>query len=518
MRAAVRLLAACLILFTPFFAHTQPRRPYSLDGVIDALRENMKAPTEQLKRLGYEAVVAAVRRRKVDFLLNNETAAMLLGAGANRAVLNAILHNGPDRERYAEFGRHKAADSKDAACAAAKSYEREFPRAYEPRVAEVREFIAANKCGDGGEVKPPKEDEKDKLRLKEWETRMKEGEQALSDNPRREAEAELAFKRAQQLRTDDWLAFSKLAELYSSQKRYADAIREFVGALALKPGDPRLLRGLGMAHLNMNNYGEAARVLKEAVDHGAADAETYFYLGRANFSRERYPEAADAFNGAIKIKPNDAQLYFEVGNTYLRMKQEKEAFDSYNRAVDHNPDFRAAALELVRLRQNDPQAHERLGDVYLRAKSYNDAKASYRQAMSLSPDRKVSGEPLGYWHIRAAEHARGEVVMVTDGKLKLMERANLVLNGSEFQGALTVCLNEIRRLLPSRVTIARKEPGSDRCTERSTIKVTAVKEEQRFVDFTHNNKGYVLAINWYRYIEDTQDDFIEFAIFRKASP
>jgi tetratricopeptide (TPR) repeat protein len=517
MRVAVRLLITSLILFTSPVAQPRQQQPISQDTVIAALRHIVSMNTPQEQRAGLQELILLMSRHKVDFLLNDKTGAMLVGAGVTqfdkqtkRRVLNAVLNNGPDRERYAEFRRLKEAANKDA-CKAAESYEREFPGGYEPRVAEVKEFIATacTSPGGGGPPPPPPPDE--------WETKMKAGEQALNSSPRREAEAEQAFKAAQRLRPDHWLAFSKLGQLYSEQKRYPDAIREFVGGLDLKPNDPLLLRGLGIAHLNLKNNEEAARVLKEAVDHGAADADTNFYLGTAQSNLRKFDDADAAFDRAIASRPNDAQLRFEVGNVYFGLRQRDKAFESYEQAVKHNPDFLAAALRLVELKPDNPMAHERLGDVYLRARRNADAKAAYTQAMRLSPDRTVSGEPLGYWHIRAAEHVGDEVERVTD-KVKLMERANMALTGSEFQDALTVCLNEFKRLARSRVMVARKEPNSDRCTERSTIKNTAVNEEQRFVDFTHNNRRYVLAISWYRYVPDTEDDFIEFAIFRKSAP
>jgi tetratricopeptide (TPR) repeat protein len=513
MRVALRLLITCLILFTPAVTHTQQRqpKPISLRKIIVALRRIANERSRELKSKGYQAFIEVVNEDKVNFLLNNQTRAVLYGAGANDEVLNAILENGPDREQYKQFSLYKRAGDCKAARKAADEYKNKFAGGDEARVKEIDDFLAACKPPPPPTPQPPSAVERHRQK-------MEQGEQALKNNPPKYADAEQAFKDAKSLLPDDPRAFYQLGQLYSAQSRYDEAIAEFAGARKLKSNDPLIHSALGIAYFQKKNYAGAVLALQDAATLGAADVDTYLYLGRAHFNLNVFQEAVIAFKRASELRPADAQLHFEIGEAYFKLNQPTEAFDSYNSAVDADPAFLAAAQKLVELKPRDPKARERLGDVYLRAKNYPEAKAAYDQVVRLSPNFAADHrKPVGLMHISAAEHVGGEVEKVFD-QIKLMEKANVVLSGSEFQGALRVCMSDISSFRDSTVSIARREPDTNKCTKPSTIKFSDIDEDKRYVDFTHNNKNYVMAITAYRFKRGRDDDYIEFAIFRKVTP
>lgn len=105
--------------------------------------------------------------------------------------------------------------------------------------------------------------------------------------------------------------------------------------------------------------------------------------------------------------------------------------------------------------------------------------------------------------------------------------------GPELQNQISVCIDAINSG-PTRVLITKIERNGNQCNPSSRIgggSVGATKEKTReedkkrfaernreeYIDFTYNNRSYVLAITFIRYQTLSNDDYIQFIVFRKSS-
>jgi predicted TPR repeat methyltransferase len=132
--------------------------------------------------------------------------------------------------------------------------------------------------------------------------------------------------------------------------RYAQAEREFAGALALAPGRPSVLTNLGAVRLKLGRPAEALPVLEAALASEPGNAETLAHCATALAELGRTPEALPLFERALAADPRSPALWMYRGTALRELGRTQEAAASYREALARGGDaellqYYLAALE-----------------------------------------------------------------------------------------------------------------------------------------------------------------------------
>jgi tetratricopeptide (TPR) repeat protein len=193
------------------------------------------------------------------------------------------------------------------------------------------------------------------------------------------------FKAAEELDPKQVAAPGALADVYLSQKQYAEALAEADKYLALKPNDPRGLRDRYDAYVGMGDKAKAKEALDAlaTADPSRDTAIRIYNLGAEASRAGQNAEAVADLKRAIEIDPKMEPAYSGLANVYYNQKNYPEALSTVDKLLELNP----ANAEGFRIRS----------DVYRRmaaeAASHGDkAKAKELEAKSQQAKAAISGQ------------------------------------------------------------------------------------------------------------------------------
>lgn len=192
------------------------------------------------------------------------------------------------------------------------------------------------------------------------------------------------FKAAEELDPKQAAAPGALADVYLSQKQYAEALAEADKYLALKPNDPRGLRDRYDAYIGMGDKAKAKGALDAlaAADPSRDTAIRIYNLGAEAARAGQNTEAVANLKRAIEIDPKMEPAYSGLANVYYNQKSYTDALATVDKLLALNP----ASSEAYRIR----------ADIYRRmaaeAATHGDkAKAKELEAKSQQAKAALSG-------------------------------------------------------------------------------------------------------------------------------
>ena len=101
-----------------------------------------------------------------------------------------------------------------------------------------------------------------------------------------------------------YMANVRLGDIYESQRRYPEAIRERQQAVAVNPDDQSLLLDLGITMGKSGQFAEAIGILDQAVSGNPRDPRPVFWLGLAHLQLNQRDEAKANFTRFIAMAPS----------------------------------------------------------------------------------------------------------------------------------------------------------------------------------------------------------------------
>ena len=155
--------------------------------------------------------------------------------------------------------------------------------------------------------------------------------------------------------------------------RFAQAERQFAGALALAPGRPSVLTNLGAARLKLGRPEEARMVLQEALEQEPENAEALAHCGTAAAELGRTGEALALFDRAVAADPRPAAVWMLRGTALRELGRTQEAAASYREALARGADRELLAYYLAALEGADAPARPPRGYVEALFDRYADA-------------------------------------------------------------------------------------------------------------------------------------------------
>lgn len=204
------------------------------------------------------------------------------------------------------------------------------------------------------------------------------------------------------------------ANLLYSQRRYAEAEKEFGLLLVSQPSNSRIHCMIALCKLETGKKGEASQYVMNAI--GLDPSESFcFYVGAVvEFRIENYKAADKLIDTAISLNPSEAD-YFEIKSLIaLNNKEWSLALEYANKGLsieaEHIGCLNCRATSLVKLDKKgdaydtidealhfDPKnshTHANLGWGLLEKNDHNKSLHHFRQALMLNPNNEYAKSGL----------------------------------------------------------------------------------------------------------------------------
>ena len=173
-------------------------------------------------------------------------------------------------------------------------------------------------------------------------------DQAVAENPKdADAYYELArmhthaslqaIEKLKELDPDSFQVHALMGEVYSDEKQYGDAIREYKTALAKRPGAPGIHFSIGVAYWAQDEWLSAEPEFQQALKENADDPLANLYLGDIAVHQQQFTDACRYLRVAEKGQPNMAQVHLLLGQCYRGAKDPENAKSELLAAINIDP-------------------------------------------------------------------------------------------------------------------------------------------------------------------------------------
>ena len=181
------------------------------------------------------------------------------------------------------------------------------------------------------------------------------------------------------------LAQTTEADVYVAQgvldfdeKRYGEAMANFVKALEIEPDHVEALYYVGVVHMAQRRPDEAVKFLERARAKAPTDLSVAYQLGLAYFAQQQYERALPLLEEVFKSTPTQDSLGYYVGFMRYRNKDYRGAVNAFRAGRSSDPEIRQLSGFYTGLA---------LAVLGLPAQ----ATAEVEQAMSLAPSSALTG-------------------------------------------------------------------------------------------------------------------------------
>ncbi len=261
-----------------------------------------------------------------------------------------------------------------------------------------------------------------------FEKSIDEGNSARDD--RDYVKAENAYRRAQNLKSNDSRAIYGLGNIYADQQRWEEAEKAYRQAILLESDNAGayialsyvLTQPIVVGNLS-ERYTEAEKMARKAIDIDQDNAFAHDQLGVALELRGIISqETLNAYQKAIQIEPEFALAYAHLGRLLRRTGKNDESADAYSKSIKFATDVPTMILvadvmqsqqkyleseQLLRraLTQDPkhPTALYMLGRALTTRNEFEEAEKVLKKSVEVSPNSFVSYTLLGSLYLRRAK-------------------------------------------------------------------------------------------------------------------
>ena len=158
-------------------------------------------------------------------------------------------------------------------------------------------------------------------------------------------------------------AHNNLGIVYTQQKRFSEAAKEFDAALQLDPANDSVRLSYVKALTALLQYDRAAPLIHEYLQRHPHDFDALYFSGVVERGLGNYAEAEKSFRQAVALNPNHGEAHYNLGFVLARLGRPAEAKPELEKALQLNPDSSEARFQLasvLRTLGQQDQAHEEL--------------------------------------------------------------------------------------------------------------------------------------------------------------
>lgn len=242
--------------------------------------------------------------------------------------------------------------------------------------------------------------------------------------------AEAAYRRAQNLKSDDSRAIYGLGNIYADQQRWEEAEKAYRQAILLEPNEAGAYIALSyvltqpIVTENLSErYTEAEKTARKAIQIDPRNAFAYDQLGVALELRGIISaETQNAYSRAIQIEPEFALAHAHLGRLLRRNGKTKESAEAYRQAIQFSSDVPTMILvaDVMQSEQKfleseqmlrralavdakNPTALNMLGRALTTRSEFEEAEKVLKKSSEVSPNSFVAYTLLGSLYLRRAQ-------------------------------------------------------------------------------------------------------------------
>jgi tetratricopeptide (TPR) repeat protein len=196
----------------------------------------------------------------------------------------------------------------------------------------------------------------------------------------RNAEAQKLLEEMAAREPKRWDVLAMLGNLHRRQKKWADAIKAYDGAIG-RLGEPKevhwnLFFARGVAFERAKIWPKAEKDFRTSLKLRPDQPAVLNYLAYSWVDRnENLQEALGMLRKAVSLRPRDGAIIDSLGWAYYRLGQFPRAVRILERAVTLSP--------------RNWEINDHLGDAYWRTGRFTEARHQWRRALTMEPDKSV---------------------------------------------------------------------------------------------------------------------------------
>ena len=197
---------------------------------------------------------------------------------------------------------------------------------------------------------------------------------------KRLADAEKEFKQALTLNPNDAYAMAWLAECYLSGKRFKEALELSERAMGLDPNDPFLLYVISRAYFYNQQTKKAREMIQQGLQLNPNDPDFFLLLAHIAFYEEKWQESLDAAEKGLEQDAENVSLVNIRAQALVKLNRKAEAASTIDYALNRAPD--------------DSYSHANRGWVAIEQNRFKDAQLSFKEALRLNPTNEFARSGL----------------------------------------------------------------------------------------------------------------------------
>ena len=190
------------------------------------------------------------------------------------------------------------------------------------------------------------------------------------------SEAEGQILVAKQLAPNDPIVHLNLARIYTAEKKWSEAQKEFEVSLQLDSHNTTALGLFADFLVAQNQSARGIALVQQYVSSNPNDANGHQALGAQYVSAKNYGAARTEFERTIQLDPNNMQAYLSLGKVFEVTGQIHPAIAQYQKALDLQPKYAPLATMV--------------GNLYLEEGDLETARKYYEQALSVAPNFPIA--------------------------------------------------------------------------------------------------------------------------------
>ena len=137
----------------------------------------------------------------------------------------------------------------------------------------------------------------------------------------------------------DWVLYYSRGVALEQSGRWDVAETDFIKALKLAPNQPFIMNYLGYAWTEQGiNLKKAEQLIRKAVSLRPKDGYITDSLGWVLYQTSRFDQAVPILERAVRLRPNDAIINDHLGDAYWKVQRKLEATYQWKRAITMHPD------------------------------------------------------------------------------------------------------------------------------------------------------------------------------------
>jgi len=190
----------------------------------------------------------------------------------------------------------------------------------------------------------------------------------------------------------------KLGAYYLRLNDLSKATVQLKEVTRLAPQEPQAHYLLALIYSSEKKFGQAAReyeiILKTASRNDPVSKDAYMYLGQLYYAQQKYPQALEQFSKVLQLEPANTSALFLIGSVWADSHEPSKAVEAFRKVLQIEPD--------------NSEALNSLGYTYaLLGVHLDEAVRMLRAAIEIDPANGAYYDSLGWALYKKGRYAEG---------------------------------------------------------------------------------------------------------------